>query len=159
MKLKLTLLMCCKPLHTAINFPPAYLQTSHHVQLLMLDGNLFKAPIDAKPQRALDVGTGTGIWAMYAVPNCILAQFILLMMHTVTSQTSSRTARSLAQTSHQHNPRKFHPIYTGRLTTPAVNGCIRRTVLTSYTFGQCTAACRTGPNYTSRSTSKSASSL
>lgn len=39
---------------------------SHHISTLMLDGKLFLAPIDKKPQRCLDVGTGTGIWAMYA---------------------------------------------------------------------------------------------
>lgn len=40
---------------------------SHHTSTLMLDGKLFLAPIDKKPQRCLDVGTGTGIWAMFVV--------------------------------------------------------------------------------------------
>jgi hypothetical protein len=31
----------------------------------LLDGKLFLAPIDSNPQQVLDVGTGTGIWAMY----------------------------------------------------------------------------------------------
>jgi SAM-dependent methyltransferase len=30
----------------------------------MLDGELFRAPISNAPGRVLDVGTGTGIWAM-----------------------------------------------------------------------------------------------
>jgi ubiquinone/menaquinone biosynthesis C-methylase UbiE len=29
-----------------------------------LDDRLFVAPINNNPQRVLDVGTGTGIWAM-----------------------------------------------------------------------------------------------
>ncbi|PGH34127.1 hypothetical protein GX50_03090 [[Emmonsia] crescens] len=36
----------------------------HHVFLLLLDGKLFRAPIGQKPQRALDLGTGTGLWAL-----------------------------------------------------------------------------------------------
>ncbi|KAL1989106.1 hypothetical protein VTN96DRAFT_5869 [Rasamsonia emersonii] len=35
----------------------------HHVFLLILDGELFAAPIK-QPQAILDLGTGTGIWAM-----------------------------------------------------------------------------------------------
>lgn len=31
---------------------------------LMLDNKLFLAPIDQNPQQVLDIGTGTGIWAM-----------------------------------------------------------------------------------------------
>ncbi|KAF3141477.1 hypothetical protein TWF594_006032 [Orbilia oligospora] len=37
--------------------------TSHHVFLLRLRGKLFLAPIE-NPQKILDVGTGTGIWAI-----------------------------------------------------------------------------------------------
>ncbi|KFA55732.1 hypothetical protein S40293_08343 [Stachybotrys chartarum IBT 40293] len=36
----------------------------HHALLMILDDKLFLAPIDDNLQRALDVGTGTGIWAM-----------------------------------------------------------------------------------------------
>ncbi|PYI06762.1 TAM domain methyltransferase [Aspergillus sclerotiicarbonarius CBS 121057] len=35
----------------------------HHTFKLLLGGDLFRAPIQ-KPQRILDVGTGTGIWAL-----------------------------------------------------------------------------------------------
>ena len=35
----------------------------HHMFLLLLGGDLYTAPLD-KPQRVLDVGTGTGIWAI-----------------------------------------------------------------------------------------------
>jgi methylase of polypeptide subunit release factors len=31
---------------------------------MLLSGELHKAPIESKPQRILDVGTGTGIWAI-----------------------------------------------------------------------------------------------
>lgn len=36
----------------------------HHMTDLVLDGELFLAPIDSHPQRILDLGTGTGIWAI-----------------------------------------------------------------------------------------------
>lgn len=36
----------------------------HHVYLLMLDDRLHLAPIGKTPQRILDIGTGTGIWAI-----------------------------------------------------------------------------------------------
>ncbi|CAI6306338.1 unnamed protein product [Periconia digitata] len=35
----------------------------HHIFLLMLEGNLYNAPIQ-DPKRVLDIGTGTGIWAI-----------------------------------------------------------------------------------------------
>jgi SAM-dependent methyltransferase len=36
----------------------------HHVRSLTLKGALFRAPLGSNPQRALDIGTGTGIWAI-----------------------------------------------------------------------------------------------
>ncbi|KAI5842267.1 S-adenosyl-L-methionine-dependent methyltransferase [Tricharina praecox] len=38
----------------------------HHLQLLLLKGALFVAPIGDNPQHILDCGTGTGIWALDA---------------------------------------------------------------------------------------------
>ena len=35
----------------------------HHIFLQILGGKLYAAPLQ-KPQRVLDVGTGTGIWAL-----------------------------------------------------------------------------------------------
>jgi SAM-dependent methyltransferase len=35
----------------------------HHIFLLILDGKLYNAPLQA-PRRVLDIGTGTGIWAI-----------------------------------------------------------------------------------------------
>jgi SAM-dependent methyltransferase len=40
------------------------LDLHHHVFRLTLGGRLFRAPIKSNPQRVLDFGTGTGIWAM-----------------------------------------------------------------------------------------------
>ncbi|CAG9953140.1 unnamed protein product [Clonostachys rosea f. rosea IK726] len=36
----------------------------HHIYRLLLGGKLFLAPITDSPHRVLDLGTGTGIWAM-----------------------------------------------------------------------------------------------
>jgi len=36
---------------------------AYHSLLLLLDGKAFFAPVE-NPQRILDVGTGTGIWAL-----------------------------------------------------------------------------------------------
>ncbi|KAF4463794.1 demethylmenaquinone methyltransferase [Fusarium albosuccineum] len=36
----------------------------HHLYRLLLGGQLFLAPIANEPKRVLDLGTGTGIWAM-----------------------------------------------------------------------------------------------
>jgi ubiquinone/menaquinone biosynthesis C-methylase UbiE len=35
----------------------------HHIYNMLLEGRLHVAPLD-KPQRILDIGTGTGIWAI-----------------------------------------------------------------------------------------------
>jgi len=40
---------------------------SHHVLYLALGNRLFLAPLET-PQKVLDVGTGTGIWALYSFP-------------------------------------------------------------------------------------------
>lgn len=36
----------------------------HHVWLLMIDGALHCAPLPPKLDRVLDLGTGTGVWAV-----------------------------------------------------------------------------------------------
>jgi SAM-dependent methyltransferase len=40
------------------------LDCHHHLWRLMIDGPLYRAPIGPSPQRVLDLGTGTGIWAI-----------------------------------------------------------------------------------------------
>ncbi|ETN41889.1 uncharacterized protein HMPREF1541_03828 [Cyphellophora europaea CBS 101466] len=40
------------------------LDLGHHIYLMLLDNRLFLAPINRNPQRVLDIGTGTGIWAI-----------------------------------------------------------------------------------------------
>jgi SAM-dependent methyltransferase len=36
----------------------------HHIFTMILGGKLYDAPIDPPPRRVLDIGTGTGIWAI-----------------------------------------------------------------------------------------------
>lgn len=36
---------------------------SHHIYLMLLKGNLCAAPVK-EPGRVLDLGTGTGLWAI-----------------------------------------------------------------------------------------------
>lgn len=40
------------------------LDIMHHVYLLLFKGELHLAPISSTPEAILDVGTGTGIWAI-----------------------------------------------------------------------------------------------
>ncbi|RDW63390.1 hypothetical protein BP6252_10935 [Coleophoma cylindrospora] len=40
------------------------LDLQHHIYKLMLDGRLYLSPVDNNLQNALDIGTGTGIWAI-----------------------------------------------------------------------------------------------
>jgi hypothetical protein len=40
------------------------LNIHHALMLVLLDGKLHLAPIGSHPQRCLDVGTGTGCWAI-----------------------------------------------------------------------------------------------
>lgn len=40
------------------------LDMQHAMMTILMRNNLFWAPIDPQPLRALDIGTGTGIWAM-----------------------------------------------------------------------------------------------
>jgi trans-aconitate methyltransferase len=40
------------------------LDLQHHIYSMLLEGELYTAPLESAPRRVLDVGTGTGIWAM-----------------------------------------------------------------------------------------------
>lgn len=40
------------------------LDIMHELMLTMMDRNLFLAPISSSPNRVLDLGTGTGVWAI-----------------------------------------------------------------------------------------------
>jgi ubiquinone/menaquinone biosynthesis C-methylase UbiE len=36
----------------------------HHIYQIAAGGDLFRAPVDLSKARVLDIGTGTGIWAL-----------------------------------------------------------------------------------------------
>lgn len=44
----------------------------HAMMLELTDGKLFYAPIGDSPQKILDLGTGTGIWAVDGLPLLVL---------------------------------------------------------------------------------------
>ncbi|APA09101.1 hypothetical protein SS1G_02992 [Sclerotinia sclerotiorum 1980 UF-70] len=52
------------------------LDLKHHVFKLILGGKLFCAPIDPNPQRILDIGTGTGLWAIECADEFVSAEVI-----------------------------------------------------------------------------------
>jgi ubiquinone/menaquinone biosynthesis C-methylase UbiE len=55
----------CKPTnHRGIQAEQDRMDLFHEIMLQLLDGKLHKAPLESNPQRILDVGTGTGIWAV-----------------------------------------------------------------------------------------------
>lgn len=45
---------------------PIRLDIVHHIGLLLLSNKLHLAPIGDHPHQILDIGTGTGIWAIDA---------------------------------------------------------------------------------------------
>lgn len=48
----------------------------HHMWTLVLEGDLHLAPLSDSPQKILDVGTGSGIWAMQAADRYPSAEII-----------------------------------------------------------------------------------
>ncbi|KAI1011827.1 hypothetical protein LB503_004551 [Fusarium chuoi] len=47
-----------------LRYPNEALDINHHVLILMYNDKLFKAPLKDDIQSVVDIGTGTGIWAM-----------------------------------------------------------------------------------------------
>jgi hypothetical protein len=56
------------------------LDMMHHLVTIRLDGKLHLAPIGKNPHRILDLGTGTGIWAIEMGEFCMRAKS---MLHTI----------------------------------------------------------------------------
>jgi hypothetical protein len=60
----------------------------HHLWLLMLKNKLYLAPI-SNPQRVLDIGTGTGIWAIDFGINLFFVYYSIALTHSVATQNPS----------------------------------------------------------------------
>jgi ubiquinone/menaquinone biosynthesis C-methylase UbiE len=63
------------------------LDIMHHLITLRLDNRLHLAPIENSVQRILDLGTGTGIWAIEMGKFGMLATLILHVFQRVLSAT------------------------------------------------------------------------
>lgn len=78
---------------------------------LMLDSKLYLAPIPEDVQNVLDVGTGTGIWAMYVDHyRSNLASASLIMTSTVISPMSIQQRQLQAQICRPSNRLGYHQI-------------------------------------------------
>lgn len=66
----------------------------HEIMLELLDGELYKAPVKA-PRKILDVGTGTGIWAIDMCV-CHHRPLLSLSIHllSIAHQTKARGGRT-----------------------------------------------------------------
>ncbi|KAJ4351849.1 uncharacterized protein N0V89_007193 [Didymosphaeria variabile] len=94
----------------------------HHLWLLTLDDKLFLAPI-AEPHRILDVGTGTGLWAVDmadAHPNASILATDLSPTQSTTAPPNIRFEIDDAASEWTYAPESFDYIHVRGLT-----GCIR----------------------------------
>ena len=71
-----------------------YLDIQHHAFLILLGGELFLAPLPSNPQHILDVGTGTGIWAINAADKYPSASVIAQISHQFNLNGSRQIANS-----------------------------------------------------------------
>jgi methylase of polypeptide subunit release factors len=61
---------------------------AHEIVLQLLRGELHKAPIGSNPKHILDVGTGTGIWAIDMADKHPKAQVLGIDLRSVDMKTS-----------------------------------------------------------------------
>lgn len=61
--------------------------------LILNDNKLYKSPIDPSPQRVIDIGTGTGIWAMQVAHGLPMYPVRVLTDSAATSPTRTRVQK------------------------------------------------------------------
>lgn len=118
----------------------------HHVRNLVLDGALYRAPLKADIQRALDIGTGTGIWAIDFADQFPTAEVIGTDLSPI---QPSKCLRNHCQ-SQTELPTKVgsHQIYHFTWTTlPRSGRSIAANLLTTSIFGTLEGRFPSGPRF------------
>ncbi|KAF7593773.1 hypothetical protein BBP40_010829 [Aspergillus hancockii] len=64
----------------------------HHIYSLILDGEIHTAPIN-NPRRVLDIGEGTGIWAVDFADQYPSAEVMILVLYSQSGELQIRLPR------------------------------------------------------------------
>ena len=84
----------------------------HHIYLLLQSGHLHTAPI-SEPQKVLDLGTGTGIWALDFAEFVFRALYTLKLL-TVCSEFPGSEVLGISNSDTLFRPQPNHKLYRHR---------------------------------------------